>query len=105
MEFLPGSPADSTALAQQRPAHVLEPLGIRFSRHPQAGALRSANLIHGLVQMGGDVEAIQHVDRLFGLGGDDVQIRLPHIAADRSEEHTSELHSLAYLVCRLLLEK
>src|SRR2546425_8305045 len=24
---------------------------------------------------------------------------------DRSEEHTSELHSLAYLVCRLLLEK
>src|SRR2546425_5336208 len=25
--------------------------------------------------------------------------------ADRSEEHTSELQSLAYLVCRLLLEK
>src|SRR5687767_15231090 len=28
---------------------------------------------------------------------------LPH--AIRSEEHTSELQSLAYLVCRLLLEK
>src|SRR2546425_2231975 len=28
-------------------------------------------------------------------------LRLPH----RSEEHTSELQSLAYLVCRLLLEK
>src|SRR5687767_15698535 len=27
------------------------------------------------------------------------------IAAARSEEHTSELQSLAYLVCRLLLEK
>src|SRR2546425_6671431 len=26
-------------------------------------------------------------------------------ATDRSEEHTSELQSLAYLVCRLLLEK
>src|SRR2546425_10235251 len=26
-------------------------------------------------------------------------------ACDRSEEHTSELQSLAYLVCRLLLEK
>src|SRR3989441_10875832 len=26
-------------------------------------------------------------------------------AIDRSEEHTSELQSLAYLVCRLLLEK
>src|SRR3989441_5899714 len=28
---------------------------------------------------------------------------LPHLI--RSEEHTSELQSLAYLVCRLLLEK
>src|SRR2546425_9744043 len=27
------------------------------------------------------------------------------LADDRSEEHTSELQSLAYLVCRLLLEK
>src|SRR2546425_9657851 len=26
-------------------------------------------------------------------------------ASERSEEHTSELQSLAYLVCRLLLEK
>src|SRR5687767_15678835 len=30
--------------------------------------------------------------------------RLPHVVG-RSEEHTSELQSLAYLVCRLLLEK
>src|SRR2546423_5852738 len=29
----------------------------------------------------------------------------PARAAGRSEEHTSELQSLAYLVCRLLLEK
>src|SRR2546423_4801975 len=28
-----------------------------------------------------------------------------YVALDRSEEHTSELQSLAYLVCRLLLEK
>src|SRR3989441_9955936 len=27
------------------------------------------------------------------------------VRCDRSEEHTSELQSLAYLVCRLLLEK
>src|SRR2546425_8113000 len=27
------------------------------------------------------------------------------LAVNRSEEHTSELQSLAYLVCRLLLEK
>src|SRR2546425_7555119 len=29
----------------------------------------------------------------------------PSTALGRSEEHTSELQSLAYLVCRLLLEK
>src|SRR2546425_3710648 len=32
-------------------------------------------------------------------------VRRPHWAGQRSEEHTSELQSLAYLVCRLLLEK
>src|SRR5687767_15337437 len=31
--------------------------------------------------------------------------QLTRIRIDRSEEHTSELQSLAYLVCRLLLEK
>src|SRR2546425_9593176 len=30
---------------------------------------------------------------------------LGNLAQGRSEEHTSELQSLAYLVCRLLLEK
>src|SRR5687767_15666259 len=30
---------------------------------------------------------------------------IEQLAGDRSEEHTSELQSLAYLVCRLLLEK
>src|SRR2546425_1957487 len=33
------------------------------------------------------------------------EIREAYAAEDRSEEHTSELQSLAYLVCRLLLEK
>src|SRR5687767_15519290 len=31
--------------------------------------------------------------------------KLPNTPNRRSEEHTSELQSLAYLVCRLLLEK
>src|SRR3712207_3652466 len=31
--------------------------------------------------------------------------KVGHIAASRSEEHTSELQSRQYLVCRLLLEK
>src|SRR2546425_1471228 len=38
---------------------------------------------------------------------DDVAAQLARAGAEvhRSEEHTSELQSLAYLVCRLLLEK
>src|SRR6185437_2147306 len=32
------------------------------------------------------------------------RLALPTVNARRSEEHTSELQSLAYLVCRLLLE-
>src|SRR3712207_6119527 len=35
----------------------------------------------------------------------ETQNNLPFITADRSEEHTSELQSRQYLVCRLLLEK
>src|SRR3712207_7808842 len=31
--------------------------------------------------------------------------RVEHVAVGRSEEHTSELQSRQYLVCRLLLEK
>src|SRR2546425_1858833 len=37
------------------------------------------------------------------IGG--VDYRPANVGAYRSEEHTSELQSLAYLVCRLLLEK
>src|SRR2546425_3495393 len=39
----------------------------------------------------------EHSECLFGITGKKLR--------QRSEEHTSELQSLAYLVCRLLLEK
>src|SRR2546425_7238182 len=45
---------------------------------------------------GGELDGQPGLDR--GRGGRDVH-------GGRSEEHTSELQSLAYLVCRLLLEK
>src|SRR5205823_11224372 len=44
-------------------------------------------------------------ERLLRLGRDDGEHRRARRRAPRSEEHTSELQSLAYLVCRLLLEK
>src|SRR3712207_8217505 len=40
-----------------------------------------------------------------GLVGTLVAARLGNVAVVRSEEHTSELQSRHYLVCRLLLEK
>src|SRR3712207_8547327 len=36
---------------------------------------------------------------------DDEDLRHGHSGCERSEEHTSELQSRQYLVCRLLLEK
>src|SRR3712207_8305057 len=47
------------------------------------------------VQLTGAVVAVHHGHRVPGRRGDQV----------RSEEHTSELQSRQYLVCRLLLEK
>src|SRR2546425_4325690 len=54
----------------------------------------------GLGDRRGEHRGISHRadDLHVGLTGHDVR-------DDRSEEHTSELQSLAYLVCRLLLEK
>mgnify|MGYP000232685435 CR=1 FL=1 len=48
---------------------------------------------------GGDY--ITAADAAFGMTADQLKIWF----GVRSEEHTSELQSLAYLVCRLLLEK
>src|SRR2546425_9090753 len=47
------------------------------------------------------VARFRHAMRLRRSTGGGVVRRVP----ERSEEHTSELQSLAYLVCRLLLEK
>src|SRR2546423_11101507 len=41
----------------------------------------------------------------LGHGDQPVRVGEAHMRTGRSEEHTSELQSLAYLVCRLLLEK
>ena len=82
---MPDPATDSAALAQQRPAQVLEPLRTRLALGPQAGALGAADLIDGLVQMGGDMEAIQNVQGLPGLGGEDVQVGLPQVAANEPQ--------------------
>src|SRR5205823_10455910 len=59
-----------------------------------AGAARPFLVQRVETRLAGNVQLLrQHVTREF------------HTGTSRSEEHTSELQSLAYLVCRLLLEK
>src|SRR5687767_15637225 len=57
-----------------------------------SGALYAQRFIQGLVAAGVRVHLV-------------VSPYGRRLLKDRSEEHTSELQSLAYLVCRLLLEK
>src|SRR3712207_7126915 len=56
-------------------------------------AQRDQRRLEGVLESGAEVEAARH-----GLG-------LGRCGDGRSEEHTSELQSRQYLVCRLLLEK
>src|SRR3712207_8785948 len=48
---------------------------------------------------------IGHADRASPLRDDCTGLLMPAERKSRSEEHTSELQSRQYLVCRLLLEK
>jgi hypothetical protein len=43
------------------------------------------DLIDRLAQVLSDVKAVQDMERVAGLLGDDLQIRLPHVAADERE--------------------
>src|SRR5687767_15634521 len=82
-------------------------------RRPPRSTLFPYTTLFRSVLDGEDVPAVGRplLDQAVGvvLGVDDaaheciVDARV--VVGDRSEEHTSELQSLAYLVCRLLLEK
>src|SRR3989441_8209055 len=69
-----------------------------LSRSPAAGIEGVKDFIIDCVKMAGP-DACPPLILGVGVGGTFEK------AALRSEEHTSELQSLAYLVCRLLLEK
>src|SRR3989441_1667561 len=69
-----------------------------------------ATLIHTvngkIVNIEGDPRSPHNEGTLCPKGAAIYQLHMnPNRATKRSEEHTSELQSLAYLVCRLLLEK
>src|SRR3989441_7205507 len=89
-----GPPTKCSGLAELAPMK----LGTRGSPLALAQARAVAARLRAL---GADVEVVPmrtEGDRL-------VDAHLAAVGGKRSEEHTSELQSLAYLVCRLLLEK
>src|SRR2546425_3213853 len=63
---------------------------------PEKGMLQKLKIRHAAHVLG-EEKAAALADRTWA--------EFPRGRTTRSEEHTSELQSLAYLVCRLLLEK
>src|SRR3712207_8465179 len=60
------------------------------------------------VGLDGDAEVVglpRQVGRRVHVAFLGLELRVAQVAPERSEEHTSELQSRQYLVCRLLLEK
>src|SRR3712207_7733425 len=66
---------------------------------------RAHDVVLGLVDRAERREAAVLADRAQAIAATGEDLVRVGLVADRSEEHTSELQSRQYLVCRLLLEK
>src|SRR3712207_7712951 len=85
----------------------------RSTLFPYTTLFRSQPMVHVVQQMHVPTHGVAHLLEHFGnereifVSGPHFldRKRLDHALALRSEEHTSELQSRQYLVCRLLLEK
>src|SRR5205823_14000187 len=104
--------------------HLSSPPPPRSTLFPYTTLFRSTVLDPAAGTGGFLVEAFEHLKKqakradeyqklqrgtLFGIEAKSLPYSVPRwsfwYSSARSEEHTSELQSLAYLVCRLLLEK
>src|SRR2546425_8671853 len=110
--------ADGYVMKHEAMANVVQAIHEVFDGRPYLSPAMAAQVITKFAhrQAEGEVDAVERLsDReleileLIGKGNEVRQIaKLLHLSpktVERSEEHTSELQSLAYLVCRLLLEK
>src|SRR3712207_7772065 len=96
-------------MIRRPPRSTLFPYTTLFRSHEirQLAHLHRAQLVLAPEQAGG--LAGGGLDRRLGahpeLDEEPELVRVASVRHDRSEEHTSELQSRQYLVCRLLLEK
>src|SRR5258707_11917216 len=91
-------------MIRRPPRSTLFPYTTLFRSSPDLEEKMCARL--GLKAASGSSQVIQrdrHANYLATLAV--IACTLDKIATERSEEHTSELQSRQYLVCRLLLEK
>src|SRR3984893_15424540 len=79
LELLPRTPSHCSTTAQQLPAHAFQLFGLGFAGLPQTESFPATFFIDRLIQMLGDVEAIEHMQRLIRLLGDDLQVGPPHV--------------------------
>src|SRR3712207_8531998 len=75
----------------------------RSTLFPYTTLFRSQRPLHRQMHEGVPMPEVHH--GLEGVVAFETQIAEPDKEGSRSEEHTSELQSRQYLVCRLLLEK
>lgn len=68
---------------QELPAHFLESLRPGLALQP--GRFRPAHVVHRLVQVPGDMKAIQDMQRVPDVPGDHVEVGLPHVAANKPQ--------------------
>src|SRR2546423_9046915 len=88
-------------MIRRPPRSTLFPYTTLFRSHvgPEEVKVRNHSPLVGSVQLGAEgTELLAHPHSVC----EQLRTLCPKL---RSEEHTSELQSLAYLVCRLLLEK
>src|SRR5205823_10593995 len=82
-------------------AQGVEPFGVAFEPDGTIGEVREKFAEGEILRAAGRITAHRDMGKSHFLDLRDATGRIQI----RSEEHTSELQSLAYLVCRLLLEK
>src|SRR3712207_8800085 len=88
-------------MIRRPPRSTLFPYTTLF-RSAGCGENRKTRLLEGLRRDGPEDQLILHHEDAPAAG---VGSPAPVVGLSRSEEHTSELQSRQYLVCRLLLEK
>src|SRR3712207_8435521 len=98
-------------MIRRPPRSTLFPYTTLFRSRPCAGEMARPRGSSGADGLVGDRAAVQGLPGIE-LGPAELKARLRgaaavafHFRVQRSEEHTAELQSRQYLVCRLLLEK